>query len=132
MLPDIPNPSHAKITESEYKPGLHLISEIKSTEDVKLRDALKAHDFFNERISFYGLNKVGEVYHQFNDAGFTAVICLTESHIAIHTWPEFNRVTFDVFLSNYSTENDDKCRMIHKDILDYFDAHSIVSNELIR
>lgn len=56
-------------------------------------------------IHQHGLTKVGEVYHQFGDDGYTAVVCLTESQISIHTWPEFNRVTFDVFLSNFMNYN---------------------------
>jgi S-adenosylmethionine decarboxylase len=56
-------------------------------------------------ISRFGLTKVGEVYHNFLGGGYTGVVCLTESHLSIHTWPEQNYLTFDVFLSNYLKDN---------------------------
>jgi S-adenosylmethionine decarboxylase len=59
-----------------------------------------------EQIARAGLTSVGAVHHAFPNAGFTSVICLTESHLSIHTWPEYGRVTFDVFLSNFSRVND--------------------------
>lgn len=35
-----------------------------------------------------GFNIVNECYHFFEPYGFTALILLTESHFAIHTFPE--------------------------------------------
>jgi S-adenosylmethionine decarboxylase len=32
--------------------------------------------------------------------GFTGVICLSESHISIHTWPENFKMCVDVFMCN--------------------------------
>lgn len=36
-------------------------------------------------------------FHEFEQAGVTALAALAESHIAIHTWPEHDLVTADVF-----------------------------------
>lgn len=35
--------------------------------------------------------------HKFHPHGITAVLILSESHIAIHTWPEFSYVAVDAF-----------------------------------
>ena len=35
--------------------------------------------------------------HKFSPQGLTGVVLLAESHIAIHTWPEYNYVAIDVF-----------------------------------
>tara|TARA_R100000278_G_scaffold30565_1_gene28223 strand:- start:369 stop:716 length:348 start_codon:yes stop_codon:yes gene_type:complete len=40
---------------------------------------------------------VAEKFHEFNPVGLTGVLVITESHISIHTWPEFNYVAVDVF-----------------------------------
>ena len=105
-----------------YNPGTHLIATLR-TDDVSL---LKQHHLFRSLadnfISEHGLQKLGEVYHDFSPAGFTAVICLSESHISIHTWPEHGRINIDIYLSNYLRENDGTVTSIYNKIKDHFIA----------
>lgn len=105
-----------------YQSGLHILAELKSerTDLLSASDSLRIH--FDEMIRHHDLNKLGEVYHEFPGGGFTGVVCLTESHIAIHTWPEFGFVTFDVFLSNYSKNNDAAGRSIYLSTLSFLEA----------
>ncbi len=35
--------------------------------------------------------------HQFSPQGLTAFVLLAESHIALHSWPEFNYLAIDIF-----------------------------------
>ncbi|MES2837030.1 MAG: S-adenosylmethionine decarboxylase [Bacteroidota bacterium] len=100
-----------------YKKGLHIISDFSVSNPEILKDSSIVKRFFNNAISANGLVNVGEIYHEFENSGYTAVICLTESHISIHTWPEFNKVTFDVFLSNYLKENDIIVESIHNELI---------------
>jgi len=107
-----------------YKEGLHLISEFSVKDPVLLGDYHTTKMYLSKAIQDSGLVKIDEIYHQFPGSGFTGVICLTESHISIHTWPEFNRVTFDVFLSNYMKYNDDIAERIHQGLLDLLGAET--------
>ena len=43
------------------------------------------------------LNVVDIVFHKFEPIGISGVVVLAESHIAIHTWPEYNFVAADAF-----------------------------------
>lgn len=88
--------------------------------------------FFDDLIQRLSLEKVGEVYHDFDGGGFTGVVCLTESHLSIHTWPEYRLATFDVFLSNFRQNNHEKVRVIYTELLKYFDATEISFNEIER
>lgn len=115
----------------DYNPGLHIVATI-SCNNHLLKDAPSCKEHFDALIDTVGLNKVGEVYHKFDEGGFTAVICLTESHISIHTWPEHNLATFDVFLSNFNNDNSDKARAIYNKTVSYFDAEVITHNEIKR
>jgi S-adenosylmethionine decarboxylase len=99
---------------------------------VLLGNMQMAKAFFDRVIPENKLSRVGEVYHQFDGGGYTAVICLTESHISIHTWPEFNRVTFDVFLSNFMNYNHDIVESIHSDFLIMMQAEDINTTRLSR
>ena len=118
--------------ELSYQPGLHLIGDIESKAVSKMRDHAECRTFIDEQISKHGLSKVGEVYHSFDGAGFTATICLTESHISIHTWPEFGKVTFDVFLSNFKKNNNHITEAIFEAIKNYFESTVIVKNTISR
>lgn len=44
------------------------------------------------------LTPVGKINsHQFKPFGATSVVLLAESHISIHTWPEYNSAAVDIF-----------------------------------
>ena len=48
-----------------------------------------------------------EYFHQFKEPyqGFTGVICLAESHVSIHTWPEHKKMAIDIFICNLEQEH---------------------------
>ncbi|MVM37911.1 S-adenosylmethionine decarboxylase [Spirosoma sp. HMF3257] len=114
-----------------YRPGLHLLATFASSPDC-LTQALGCQAIFDQLIDSLALTKVGEVYHVFPNGGFTAVVCLTESHVSIHTWPELGIATFDVFLSNYMQDNTAKARQFYRDVLAHFDATELSKQELAR
>src|ERR1700753_2858772 len=115
-----------------YKPGLHIIAEFTSAHTELLSRSAGFRDFLDKEIAAQQLHKVGEVYHDFEGGGFTAVVCLTESHISIHTWPEYELATFDVFLSNYQHQNDDKARAIYELVLSFYEGTELQKNEIKR
>lgn len=89
-----------------YMTGKHIIVDGVGLRSASLNDVELFRAMIEPRIEMLGLVSVGTVYHAFPGGGFTAVVCLTESHLSIHTWPEHGRVTFDVFLSNFTKNND--------------------------
>ena len=40
---------------------------------------------------------VDEVFHEFSPFGISGVVVIAESHLAIHTWPEYCYAAVDVF-----------------------------------
>lgn len=119
-------------TAQKYTPGLHVICDLSSRNTGATSDAQLFQQKMNELLFRLQLQKLGEVYHQFENAGFTAVVCLTDSHISVHTWPEFGKVTFDVFLSNFRGVNDTKAQLIADELLNYFEAGEVSRTELKR
>ena len=115
-----------------YKPGLHILSTFKTENTNLLGASSGCRPFFESLVKEHGLQEVGNVYHDFDGGGFTAVLCLTESHLSIHTWPEFGLATFDVFLSNYQKENDGKVRDIYQQVLDFFQGETTHLQEVKR
>ncbi|MES2558859.1 MAG: S-adenosylmethionine decarboxylase [Bacteroidota bacterium] len=115
-----------------YNPGSHVLAELKVSDTTLLCEYYAFKDLLDNLIEKHGLQKVGEVYHQFDCAGYTGMVCLTESHISIHTWPEFGIITYDVFLSNFRRDNTEKVHAIHEAIRLFFDGAIIQQTELKR
>jgi S-adenosylmethionine decarboxylase len=90
----------------EYQPGLHLLATLYTQRTDLLRESDHWSIFIDNQIKQHGLTEVGKCVHDFPDGGYTAVHCLTESHISVHTWPEYGLCTCDVFLSNFNKNND--------------------------
>ena len=116
---------------STYTPGLHILATFSAPVDLLTAvSGCQAH--FDGLVASLGLTKVGETYHAFPNCGFTAVVCLTESHISIHTWPEHGIATFDVFLSNFLHDNTSKVRQCYTETLRFFKASELTKTELMR
>jgi S-adenosylmethionine decarboxylase len=47
---------------------------------------------------------VQSVFHQFNPHGLSGVVVIAESHLAIHTWPEFKSAVLDIFTCKLGSE----------------------------
>lgn len=105
-----------------YCPGTHLIATLLTPQT----PALEAFDAFrtliDSLIEANGLQKLGEVYHDFQPAGFTGVVCLSESHVSVHTWPEYGRMNIDIYLSNYLRNNDGTVQRLYDAIREHFGA----------
>lgn len=44
-----------------------------------------------------GATVVEEVFHLFNPHGISGVVVIAESHLSIHTWPEYGYAAVDLF-----------------------------------
>src|SRR5215470_8515159 len=43
------------------------------------------------------INSLDAVIHEFNPFGISGVVVIAESHLAIHTWPEYRYAAVDIF-----------------------------------
>src|SRR5882672_2843065 len=68
----------------------------------------------------------------FEGSGFTGAVVLAESHLAIHTWPEKQGLTLDVYVCNYSADNSAKARQLFDTIVGYFQPTEVARQEIDR
>ena len=91
--------------------GLHLIAELHDCKCAPrlLRSVDALRELCLTICAAPGLTPVGQVFHQFGSAaapaGATGAVILAESHLAVHTWPELNAVTLDLYVCNFSQDN---------------------------
>lgn len=105
-----------------FQPGTHIIASLQTQQPFVLQTFGGFKELCNELVAKHALHKLGEVFHNFQPAGFTGVICLSESHISVHTFPEYNRVNVDIYLSNYLKENDGTVQAIYTKVIRFFGA----------
>ena len=80
-----------------------------------------------------GLQPVGELFHRFEEGGgVTGVVLLAESHLAVHTWPELGAVTLDVYVCNYSGDNDARALALLADLEAAFSPGRVEHHRLRR
>lgn len=103
-----------------FKRGLHIIVDLENCSEEVLINADVCRLKMAEWINKHGINVVGEVWHSYENLAFTANIALSDSHISVHTWPEYGKVFFDVYLSSFKADNREKCRELAGEIKQYF------------
>lgn len=113
-----------------YQPGTHIIASLSVPDSSRINRYAGFRQLMDELVQVHGLQKLGEVYHDFEPAGFTGITCLSESHISIHTWPEHQLINMDIYLSNYQRNNDGTVQTIFESVRRFFEA-SVISEQTI-
>jgi len=112
--------------------GLHQLLTLQVSNNSKLTDLLGFVAFTDQLLVENQLEKVGNTSFVFENNSFTIAYCLKESHICIHTWPEINTLTMDIYLCNYSQDNSSKVRAIATNFIAYFEGTVIKQIEVER
>jgi S-adenosylmethionine decarboxylase len=77
--------------------GRHLLVELHDCD----KEALNNLDFIRKVMLKAAVDcgavVLGESFHRFSPQGVSGVVVIAESHISIHTWPEYGYAAADVF-----------------------------------
>lgn len=83
-----------------------------------------------------GLETVAEAFHGFDTdgqpAGVTGAVVLVESHLAIHTWPEHQAVTIDLYVCNFSRDSRAAAEVVYARLLAAFRPRHVMRRDLER
>lgn len=77
--------------------GIHLILDLKECDHDLLNDLPYIRTTMIEVAKAAGATIIGQSFHQFKPMGVTGVLAIAESHLSIHTWPEYGYAAVDVF-----------------------------------
>ena len=77
--------------------GKHLLLELKDCDKEVLNDISFLKATLLAAASEAGATVLGESFHQFNPQGVSGVVVIAESHLFIHTWPEYGYAAVDIF-----------------------------------
>lgn len=101
--------------------GLHIIADLYGCRN---REMLASSAMLREAsvaaCKDVGLTVLGDHFYQFEglDAtqagGATGAVVFAESHLAIHTWPERDGATLDVYVCNVTCDNSGKAESLYE------------------
>lgn len=131
--------------------GLHIVANLYGCKgDARfLTDGQALRRFSLEAVERAGLTTLGDLFHEFPagnvpagpaghtevaqaGGGVTGCVVLAESHLAMHTWPEFGTVTLDVYVCNYTQNNDARARAMVDEFVQLFAPADVVRQEVPR
>lgn len=77
--------------------GRHILAEFTGCDRRLLDDQNAIETILTEAARRSGATIVSSVFHRYNPHGLSGVIVIAESHISIHTWPEYGYAAVDFF-----------------------------------
>ncbi|MBI4337832.1 MAG: adenosylmethionine decarboxylase [Chloroflexi bacterium] len=77
--------------------GTHVVLELKECSPQLLDDLPFIQKTLLDAAEATGAHVVGQTFHKFNPYGVTGVVAIAESHLCIHTWPEYAYAAVDIF-----------------------------------
>lgn len=81
--------------------GTHVLGEFFDCECLP-NDVATIQEHMETAARAIGATIVESVFHEFNPYGLSGVVVIAESHLSVHTWPEFRCACVDVFTCSTS------------------------------
>ena len=91
----LPNVCHVD-TKAKYL-GQHVLAEFFECDPNILNNSQKVESLMIDAALECGATIVQKCFHMFSPHGVSGVVIISESHLAIHTWPELGYAAVDLF-----------------------------------
>jgi len=77
--------------------GYHVMLELFDCDRKILNDVNKIEEHMIYAAKKAGATIISSSFHHFSPQGVSGVVVIAESHLAIHTWPEYGYAAVDLF-----------------------------------
>ncbi len=84
--------------------GRHLVAELSDCNSRVLNNLPELKRSLLEAARRSGALVVDSVFHRYNPQGLSGIVIIAESHLSIHTWPEYNYAAIDCFTCGTSVD----------------------------
>lgn len=102
--------------------GKHMICDFKGIQNSKLLNSCSDLKKMLKNICVeYDFQILQEVEHQFEPQGCSILFLLSESHLSVHTFPEKNHMSFDIYTCRQYSDNSEYDK-IYKYLIDTLEA----------
>ncbi|HOB15882.1 MAG TPA: adenosylmethionine decarboxylase [Defluviitoga sp.] len=84
--------------------GRHLIAELYDCDEEILNNVSEIEYQMTKAAIECGATIVTSTFHRFLPHGVSGAIIISESHLAIHTWPEYKYASLDIYTCGESVD----------------------------
>ena len=77
--------------------GTHILVEFLGCQPEIMNDVMVIEEGMNTAATNAGATVINSSFHHFSPYGVSGVVVIQESHLAIHTWPEYQYAAVDLF-----------------------------------
>jgi len=77
--------------------GKHILVEFNGCDPEILNDVFKIESIMKNAAEKSEATIINTTFHHFSPIGVSGVVVIQESHLAIHTWPEYRYAALDIF-----------------------------------
>ncbi len=108
--------------------GRHILAEVHGCDTGILNDHATVEQIMVGAALKAGAEVREVAFHKFSPQGVSGVVVISESHLAVHTWPEHGYAAVDVFTCGDSVNPWDACNYI----VEQFRAQNFSASETLR
>lgn len=108
--------------------GRHVLAEVYGCDFDAINDVDRVQKTMVEAALKAGAEVREVAFHKFSPQGVSGVVVISESHLAVHTWPELGYAALDVFTCGDNVDPWDAC----KHIVEGFKATNHTAKEFAR
>jgi len=77
--------------------GTHLLVELRDCNPKIIKDLAKVKNALVSAAKEAKATIIDISFHEFNPFGISGMVIIAESHLSIHTWPEYGYAAVDIF-----------------------------------
>src|SRR5690606_30116489 len=108
--------------------GRHILCEAYGCDAQVLNDLDAVQRIMVDAAIVSGAEVREVAFHQFSPQGISGVVVISESHLAIHTWPEYGYAAVDVFTCGERVDPWDACNYL----VEHFQSGRMTATEVKR
>ncbi|MDN5348177.1 MAG: S-adenosylmethionine decarboxylase [Clostridia bacterium] len=108
--------------------GRHVLAEVYGCSFEALNDIDKVREIMVNAALVAGAEIREVCFHKFSPQGVSGVVVISESHLAIHTWPELGYAAVDVFTCGEKVNPWEACKYLSEK----FQAAQVHATEIQR
>lgn len=108
--------------------GRQILVEFYDCDESKINDVSYIENSLIQATKASKATIISHNFHKFSPYGVSGVVVIAESHVAIHTWPEYNYAAVDIFTCGDTIDP----WVIQEHLKDYFNSKNVSSMEMKR
>lgn len=108
--------------------GRQILVEYYDCEESKINDVSYIENSLLDATKASKATIISHNFHKFSPYGVSGIVVIAESHVAIHTWPEYKYAAVDIFTCGETIDP----WVIQEQLKEYFESKNVSSMEMKR